>query len=209
MKFLIIASICLSSIHAFKSLRAIKSLNHIHMNLKTNNENEIFNPFTNIVEEKHNNELIKLGFPSALALSLCIPSQVNAFTAIDHAIPSGLVAYGHYLGLVLVSMSLAIERITIKPSMTVEEEDRLTYADIVYGIAGVIILATGYFRVTEFGKGWDFYSHEPIFWVKLLLFMIMGSSSLFPTIKIIQRAVDRKNGIDVPPMSQKVIVEYN
>jgi len=55
-----------------------------------------------------------------------------------------------------------------------------------------LVLATGYFRVTQFGKGWDFYAHEPVFWFKMLLFSVMGASSLFPTIKIIQRAIEAK-----------------
>jgi putative membrane protein len=83
--------------------------------------------------------------------------------------------------------------------------------DSLYGIAGVLVLYTGYLRVTEYGKGWDFYSHEPIFWVKMLLFAIMGSSSFFPTTKIIQRAIQTKNASDgkegaLPPepMSEKL-----
>ena len=69
---------------------------------------------------------------------------------------------------------------------------------------------TGYFRVTQYGKGWDFYAHEPIFWFKLLLYAILGASSLFPTIKIIQRALHAKNfkdgkRPDAPlPMSDKL-----
>jgi len=38
----------------------------------------------------------------------------------------------------------------------------------------------------------------------MLLFSVMGSSSLFPTIKIIQRAVGKKNGEVVPIMSDKL-----
>jgi putative membrane protein len=37
--------------------------------------------------------------------------------------------------------------------------------------------------VTEYGKGWEFYQHEPVFWVKMFLFAVMGSSSLFVTTK--------------------------
>ena len=55
----------------------------------------------------------------------------------------------------------------------------------------------------------QFYQHEPVFFVKLLLFVIMGSSSLFPTIKLIQRSiatVNAENGKGEPPapMSEKL-----
>ena len=53
--------------------------------------------------------------------------------------------------------------------MSAEEEQRMAIADSVYGLAGLLVLATGYLRVTQYGKGWEFYAHEPVFWVKLVL----------------------------------------
>lgn len=122
------------------------------------------------------------------------------------AIPSAVVAYGHYLGLVLTCLCLATERLTIKESMTPQEEDRIAIADAVYGLAGLLVVSTGYLRVTQYGKGWEFYSHEPIFWLKLTLVAVMGAASFFPTTKIIQRSVaKRNNGGDlVAPMSAKL-----
>ena len=130
--------------------------------------------------------------PAAMVMG--VPTDANAVEI--SAVSSAFAAYGHYLGLVLVAMSLATERVLIKAGMSEEDEQVMTYADIVYGLAGTLVLATGYFRVVQFGKGWEFYSHEPIFWVKMLLFSIMGSSSLFPTIKIVQRAIQKKNAED-------------
>ena len=151
-----------------------------------------------------NPNLFKVAAPGALAAALAgTPAPAEAASQGD-AIPSAFAAYGHYLGLILVAASLTAERLTIKPGMTDDEEERLATADIVYGIAGVLVLFTGYLRVTQFGKGWDFYSHSPVFWVKMVLFTVMGSASFFPTIKIIQRAVGKKNGEDVPPMSEKL-----
>jgi len=94
----------------------------------------------------------------------------------------------------------------VKADMTPEEEDRLAIADALYGVAGALVVYTGYLRVTVYGKGWEFYSHEPIFWVKMLLVAVMGASSFFPTAKIIQRSVaKRNNGNVVPaPMTHKL-----
>lgn len=136
-------------------------------------------------------------------------AALDAATSPASPIASALVAYGHYLGLLLVAGSLTSERLLIKPGMSVEDEKLLGLADIVYGIAGVLVLGTGYLRVTQYGKGWEFYSHEPVFWVKLALFSVMGAASLFPTIKIIQRAVGIKKaeegtGEAVPPLSAKL-----
>jgi uncharacterized membrane protein len=136
-----------------------------------------------------------LGLDDVVQIAGQMPSAflVADVGSVSSAVPSALAAYGHYLGLVLVSMSLAVERLLVKPQMTIENEKLMGYADIVYGLAGTLVLVTGYFRVTEFGKGWDFYAHEPVFWVKMLLFSVMGASSLFPTIKIVQRAIQINN----------------
>jgi len=146
--------------------------------------------------------------PVLLASALAVfatGSPAEAAVAVPNAVPSAFAAYGHYLALVLTSMSLVTERLLIKEGMTEEEFDVVTTADSVYGIAGLLILVTGYLRVTEYGKGWEFYQHEPIFWVKMTLLAVMGASSFFPTIKIIQRAVAKRNGGDVPPMSSELI----
>ena len=73
------------------------------------------------------------------------------------------------------------------------------------------MLVSGYFRLTAYGKGLDFYLHEPIFWVKMTLFAIMGSSSFFPTIKLVQRAIDlqnvkdgKKDASSIKPISEKL-----
>lgn len=126
--------------------------------------------------------------------------------AVPNALPSALVAYGHYFSLLLTSACLTTERLTIKPGMSMEEEKRMAIADAVYGLSGLLVVVTGYLRVTAYGKGWEFYSHEPIFWVKLLLVAVAGASSFFPTIKIIQRSVEQNQAGDTPiaPMSEKL-----
>ena len=78
----------------------------------------------------------------------CCAEAANA--AVD-PIASALAAYGHYLGLVLVVGALATEKWTVKANMSEEEEQRLVVADSVYGIAGVLVLYTGYLRATEYG----------------------------------------------------------
>ena len=129
------------------------------------------------------------------AASLTLVSSMPAEAASAAAqVPSALAAYGHYLGLVLVVATLNTEKWLIKPEMTEDEAQKLVIADSVYGIAGVLVLYTGYLRVTQYGKGWDFYAHEPIFWVKMGLFAVMGSSSLFNTIKIVQMAAKKAQG---------------
>ena len=131
--------------------------------------------------------LAALPLLTALALPEAAQAAVNP-------VASAYAAYGHYLGLVLVVASLTTEKFLVKPELTEDEAQKLVIADSVYGVAGVLVLYTGYLRVTQYGKGWEYYAHEPIFWVKMGLFAVMGSSSLFCTTKIVQMAVKKTNG---------------
>lgn len=120
-----------------------------------------------------------------------------AFASVaENAVPSAFAAYGHYLGLLLIVGSLATEKAILKPNVTGDELMKLVIADSVYGVAGVLVLYTGYLRVTQYGKGWEFYSHEPIFWFKMFLFAVMGSSSLFVTIKTITTFAEKQKSTD-------------
>mmetsp|Transcript_16561 Transcript_16561/g.43360 ORF Transcript_16561/g.43360 Transcript_16561/m.43360 type:complete len:261 (+) Transcript_16561:146-928(+) len=142
--------------------------------------------------------------PALILAALTISEPAVAATGDDIALKSAFAAYGHFLSFGIAGASLTAERLTIKPNMTPEEEDIMSIADSVYGVSGLGIVVTGYLRVTQYGKGWDFYAHEPIFWFKLFLLSVMGASSFFPTVKIIQRAVDKANGNPQPPMSEKL-----
>eukprot|EP00440_Ansanella_granifera_P021492 gb/GFBE01023329.1/.p1 GENE.gb/GFBE01023329.1/~~gb/GFBE01023329.1/.p1 ORF type:complete len:281 (+),score=53.76 gb/GFBE01023329.1/:1-843(+) len=147
-------------------------------------------------------ELLTPALLTLLASSPAHAEEANAFAEV----PSALVAYGHYLALIVSTGALVTERLTIKPGMTKEEEERLAFADAVYGVSGLLVLITGYLRVTSYGKGWEFYQHEPIFWVKLVLVAVAGASSLFPTITIVRRALARKDAGDagIAPISSKL-----
>ena len=56
---------------------------------------------------------------------------------------SALVAYAHYLGIILCFGSLLFERLTLKVGLNRNETISMIIADVVYGLAGVAILVTG------------------------------------------------------------------
>lgn len=182
--------------HKFSSLNAINELpsdKNVYVNVAPSQE---FKELSHVSKQDNSHFLMPLALLSPLMLMAqpadAITTSVSLASDSSNALPSAFAAYGHYLGLVLISATLAAERLLIKPNMSEEDEKLLVYADSLYGISGVLVLITGYFRATQFGKGWEFYSHEPIFWVKMFLLAVMGSSSLFPTIKIVQRAIESK-----------------
>ena len=141
--------------------------------------------------------------PVIAALAAASALAAPAFAA--DALPSAIAAYAHYLALMGIVGSLTTERLLLKEDMSEESFDLLVTADIVYGLSGLLILVSGYFRATQYAKGWEFYAHEPLFWVKMSLLAVVGSASYFPTIKIIQRGAAKRDGGDVPPLSPALI----
>ena len=62
----------------------------------------------------------------------------------------------------------------------------LAKADMGFGIAATLVLITGICRVTLGAKPLFFYLHNPVFHVKISLFVLVGLLSIWPTIVFIR-----------------------
>ena len=109
-------------------------------------------------------------------------------------IKSASVAYIHYLSFMLCFGALIFERISLKVNPNRKEAISMVLADIIYGIAGVALLVSGIYRVIKFGQGAAFYTENPIFWTKIIIFALIGSLSLYPTVTYILWAVPLSKG---------------
>lgn len=147
-------------------------------------------------------DIFKTAAPLATASMLAMMPLPAA--AAGDQIPSAIAAYAHYLTLVAVVGLVVFERTTVEAGMSKEKETSLAIADAGLGLTGVGILVSGYYRATQYGKGWDFYSHEPIFWLKMIFVCIFGAASLFPTTTFIKRSVAIQTGKELEPMSEKL-----
>ena len=148
---------------------------------------------------------LRIAAVAAASAILSVPGEASAAAvAAPGAVSSALVAYGHYLSTLILTGSIMTERLTVKPAMSIDEENRLAVADIVTGVAGVGLLASGYYRATVYGKGWDYYSHEPIFWLKMTFLGVFGALSLFPTTIIVKRSVEIQKKRSIDPMSERL-----
>ena len=151
------------------------------------------------------NDMIHMGsLLSTAALFYPISASAADSTLSNEPLKSALAAYSHYFCIIWIACAVVAERLTVKPNMDVEDEKFLAIVDISLGITGVLLLVSGYYRATEYGKGWDFYSHEPIFWLKMAFLGVFGGLSLFPTITIIKRSVALQTGQELAPMSEKL-----
>ena len=138
-------------------------------------------------------------FPLAqLASTILISSDVTQ---------GALVAYVHYLSFMMCFGALLYERICLKTMPSRKEAISIIMADIVYGIAGIALLVSGIFRVIKFGQGSEFYTANPIFWIKVCLFAIVGTLSLYPTVTYILWAIPISKG-ELPNVTQKLVERF-
>ncbi len=117
---------------------------------------------------------------------------------------SASVAYIHYVSFMICFGALIYERISLKSNPNRQEAISMVIADIIYGIAGVALLASGIYRVIKFGQGSEFYTQNPIFWTKIIIFAFVGSLSLYPTITYVLWAIPLTKG-NLPQVNDNLV----
>ena len=130
-----------------------------------------------------------------IVLGLVIPFEL---------LKSASVAYIHYLSFMICFGALIYERISLKANPNRKEAISMVVADIIYGIAGISLLVSGIYRVTKFGQGSEFYTHNPIFWTKIIVFALVGSLSLYPTITYVLWAIPLSKG-GLPQVTESLV----
>tara|TARA_Y100000589_G_scaffold330922_1_gene382213 strand:- start:737 stop:1222 length:486 start_codon:yes stop_codon:yes gene_type:complete len=125
----------------------------------------------------------------------------------NESLTSALVAYIHYFGIIMCFASLLFERITLKVNLTRNETISMIIADVIYGLAGVALLITGILRVKYFGQGGDFYTSNPIFWIKVTLYILVGLLSLYPTFTYILWAIPLSKN-KLPEISEDLVKRF-
>ena len=117
---------------------------------------------------------------------------------------SASVAYIHYLSFMVCFGALIYERICLKPNPNRKEAISMVIADVIYGIAGGALLVSGIYRVIKFGQGSEFYTENPIFWTKIVVFAVVGSLSLYPTITYVLWAIPLSKGT-LPVVTENLV----
>ena len=114
---------------------------------------------------------------------------------------SAAVAYTHYLSFMVCFAALVLERRLIRPNPERSEAVFMVITDVVYGIAALALLVSGILRVVHFGQGSSFYTENPLFWLKVGLYLSVGALSLYPTITYILWAIPLRKG-ELPQVSE-------
>jgi putative membrane protein len=94
------------------------------------------------------------------------------------------LAIGHHLAAFGLVAILAVEFALVRPGITPEEVAKLRRLDSIYGSLAGLILIIGILRVTHGPKGQEFYTDNPVFWMKMAAFAAVAALSVQPTIRI-------------------------
>jgi len=108
---------------------------------------------------------------------------------------AALIAFAHFLAFFALSAALVLELALLTESLSVETARRIQRADLVLGIAAVLLLVFGFLRVIYFEKGSDYYFGNTFFLIKLALFVIAGVISLYPSAVFRRWNSELKQGI--------------
>lgn len=111
-----------------------------------------------------------------------------------------LLRYFHFLSIFIIVGSLVSEHLLLKTSLDRKSLDRLSKIDGIYGLAVLSLLGAGLtLWLGGYGKPTEFYSENPVFHIKLGLFVGIGLLSVYPTVFFIKnRKGDPSELVSIP-----------
>lgn len=93
-----------------------------------------------------------------------------------------LVRYLHFVSLILLLAAVLGQHLLLRKQMTRGEIARVQRLDILYAVTVIIVLLTGFAQWLWIGKPAEFYSSNPVFHVKITLFLLVGIISIYPSV---------------------------
>jgi putative membrane protein len=98
-----------------------------------------------------------------------------------------ILRYFHFASIFTIVGTLVSEYSMLESTLTRKSIQRLSKLDQVYGLAALSLLCVGLtLWLGGYGKPSEFYSGNPIFHLKLALFIAVGLLSIYPTVFFIK-----------------------
>lgn len=95
---------------------------------------------------------------------------------------SALIAYGHFAAIFLTLALLVAEVALYTRDLSEAQRRTISRIDLAYLGGAIAIIATGLLRIATSPKGAAFYTHNPVFWTKMSLFVLVALLSVPPTL---------------------------
>ena len=108
-----------------------------------------------------------------------------------------LLAYLHYLSILLVAGTLTGELLLCRPGIDAAGARRLSRLDIAFFVSALVALGSGLLRLFLV-KGAGFYWPNPVFWTKMALYVAIALLSIRPTLAFMRWS----RGTGAPPAAE-------
>lgn len=118
-----------------------------------------------------------------------------------------LLAYAHFVAILTLVVFITSEAALCRPEwMNAAVVRRLARVDILYMVAAIAVLATGFARTYWGVKGFGWYWHQPLLHLKVTLFVVIGLMSIGPTRAFIRwrKALDANGALPAEAEVRKV-----
>lgn len=99
---------------------------------------------------------------------------------------SAFAAFLHHLCFLAIMLALFVEMLLLRQPLTLASARKILRYDAIYGIAAGLVIVVGVLRVLYFEKGSAYYLHNVPFIAKMLLFLIVGLLSIYPTMTFLK-----------------------
>jgi len=90
--------------------------------------------------------------------------------------------YIHFIGIMSLASTLVMQHLIISSEVSKEQLKKIIFLDVIYAISVLLIFGAGLSLWLSVGKDASFYSTNPVFHVKLTLFIIVFLFSIYPTL---------------------------
>ena len=97
-----------------------------------------------------------------------------------------LAAYLHFFSILLLTGMLVAQFALCSRDLQPPHVQTLARLDMLYLVAAVLVLGTGLGRLFVAPKGASFYFMNPVFYIKIALFLAVGLVSVMPTLQFIR-----------------------
>lgn len=97
-----------------------------------------------------------------------------------------ILAYLHFAAIFTLIWFLAREWMLLQAGASALPIDRLALVDARFGMVAGLVFATGAARAIFGLKGWSFYAHNPVFHLKVGLFVLTALISIAPTLSFLR-----------------------
>lgn len=109
-----------------------------------------------------------------------------------------LFKYIHLIGIFGVVGSLAVEWLLAKSVVKGSTLSLLAKIDGIYGVSTILVLLGGFVLWFGVGKPAEFYSANPLLYIKLGLFAVIGGLSVYPSVYFFKKRKSTEESIEVP-----------